>query len=204
MIRFASRSFAQSGEGQDRIKVVRFDSQVIAAVLADGARTLSGGARAAEHVVENLSQSCPKDFGALFDAVLALDYTLKADPIAGLSTFVSVYTNGLDFIGAVVGDSDALLIRGEQVSNLAPEKELLPLLGDGEAFPTVFTGTLEDSILLLCSDGLSKYISASDVLTICSHPTDPAAMADKLVNAVELPDGQQQDDISVIVIRADL
>ena len=83
---------------------------------------------------------------------------------------------------------------------MAPTKELRPLVGDGEAFPTVFSGNLENSVLVLCSDGLSKYISASDFVEICERITEPDSMIDDLINAVELPGGVLQDDLSVVVL----
>jgi len=200
MIRSAGRTLAQSGGGEDRIKIIQFDSKTIAAALADGAGGSSAGGRAAGYAVENLTQKHLTDYGELFDTILKLDHHLKVDPFAGLSTIVSIYTNELNFIGAVVGDSDALLIRDGMVSNLAPNKELQPLLGDGEAFPSVFSGSIENSVLILCSDGLSKYISSSDTLKICSENDDPSDIVDKLINAVVLSNGLLQDDVSVVVL----
>ena len=200
VLRSAGRCLAQHGEGQDRIKIIHSDSRKVSAVLADGAGGVIGGDRAADLVVKKLAKDSPADFAALFDWVLEVDRQLKLDPLAGLSTVVCIYTDGSQFSGAVVGDSDALLIREGEVSNLAPEKELKPLLGDGEAFPTVFSGSLKDSVLLLCSDGLSKYIAASDVVDICTQHHDPSTIVDKLIDAVSLPDGELQDDVSVIVI----
>ena len=200
VFRSAGRCLAQHGEGQDRIKIIHSDSRKVSAVLADGAGDVIGGDRAANLVVNTLAEYFPEDFAALFDQILELDRQLKLDPLAGFSTVVSVYTDGSHFSGAAVGDSDALLIRDGKVSNLAPEKELKPLLGDGEAFPSVFSGSLEDSVLLLCSDGLSKCIAASDVVDICTQHRDPNTIVDKLIDAVSLPDGELQDDVSVIVI----
>lgn len=200
MVRYAHRSLVHTGKGDDRVKVVELGENTVCAVLADGSGAVSGGRRAAELVVDKLSQKRPEDFGDLFDSILALDSQLKRDSQAGLSTVVSVYTMGLSFIGAVVGDSEALLIQDGKVSNLAPDKEIQPLVGDGEAFPTVFTGSLEGAIMLICSDGLSKYISAADVLSISSQLTDPVAIVDELINVIDLPEGELQDDVSVIVI----
>jgi len=54
--------------------------------------------------------------------------------------------------------------------------------------------------LILCSDGLSKYISSSDTLKICSENDDPSDIVDKLINAVVLSNGLLQDDVSVVVL----
>jgi len=107
MIRYAHRSLAKNGGGTDRIKVVEFDANTLCAVVADGSVAVSGGSRAADLIVEKLTQSQPEDFGSLFDSILELDSQLKIDPQAGLSTAVVVYTTGWSFNGAVVGDSEA-------------------------------------------------------------------------------------------------
>jgi len=200
MIRTASRSLAKKGKGQDRIKVSRIDSSTVAAVLADGAGGQVGGCRAADLVVDRLSKGLPADFASLFDTILELDRELQLDSSAGLSTVVAAYSVGSDFFGAIIGDSDALLITDGEIRNLAPEKEVKPLLGDGEAFPSVFSGSLVDSVLLLCSDGLSKYIPVSDVLDVCSRLNDPSSIADALLDRVELIGSQLQDDVSLIII----
>ena len=205
MIRIASRSQAKQGKGQDRIKVSRIDSSTVAAVLADGedeAAVVSGGARAAELVVEKLSQELPADYASLFDSILDLDRRLQVDSQAGLTTVVAVYAVGAEFFGAVIGDSDALLITNGEIRNLGAEKEVEPLLGDGEAFPTMFSGSLTNSVLLLCSDGLSKYIQLSDVLDICSRLDDPSSIADGLLGSVELLGTELQDDVSIVVMRS--
>lgn len=200
MIRTASKSLAQDRENEDRIKVRKLDTTTLSAILADGAGGIGGGARAAELVVNTLSLHFPKDFGSLFDQILDLDRELKLDPRAGISTLASVYFDDNRFFGAVIGDSDALLIQKGALENLTPDKEVKPLLGDGEAFPTMFTGILDNSILILCSDGLSKYISVTNVLSICVRSNDPVTIVDDLVSAVELADGKLQDDVSVIVL----
>ena len=200
VLRSAGRCLAQQGEGQDRIKIIHDDSREVSAVLADGGGSVIGGDRAADLVVKALAKDSPEDFAALFDRILELDLPLKLDHLAGFSTVVSIDTDCNRLNGPAVGDSDALLVREGKVSNLAPEKELKPLLGDGEAFPTVFSGSLEGSVLLLCSDGLSKYVAASDVVDICSRHPDPSTIVDELIEAVSLPDGKLQDDVSVIVI----
>lgn len=104
MIRTASRSVAQTGKGEDRIKVSDCDSSTITAVLTDGAGGTSGGGRAAGVVVDSLFRICPADSGELFDMILELDHQLKMDTYVGLSTVVSVYADGANFIGAVIGD----------------------------------------------------------------------------------------------------
>ena len=200
MIRIASRSQAKQGKGQDRIKVSRIDSSTVAAVLADGAAGVSGSARAAELVVEKLSQELPADYASLFDSILDLDRRLQVDSQAGLTTVVAVYAVGAEFFGAVIGDSDALLVTSGEIRNLGAEKEVKRLLGDGEAFPTMFSGSLTNSVLLLCSDGLSKYIQLSDVLDICSRLDDPSSIADGLLGSVELVGTELQDDVSLIVV----
>ena len=203
MIRIASRSQAKQGKGQDRIKVSRIDLSTVAAVLADGedgVAGVGGGSSAAELVVEKLSQELPADYASLFDSILDLDRRLQVDSQAGLTTIVVVYAVGAEFFGAVIGDSDALLITNGEIRNLGAEKEVKPLLGDGEAFPTMFSGSLTHSVLLLCSDGLSKYIQLSDVLDICSRLDDPSSIADGLLGSVELVGTELQDDISIIVM----
>jgi len=150
--------------------------------------------------VDRLSKGLPADFASLFDTILELDRELQLDSLAGLSTVVAAYSVGPDFFGAIIGDSDALLITDGEIRNLAPEKEVKPLLGDGEAFPAVFSGSLVNSVLLLCSDGLSKYIPVSDVLDVCSRLNDPSSIADALLDRVELVGSQLQDDVSLIII----
>jgi len=200
MISYASRVLAQSGEGEDRVKIKLFGSDNISAVLADGAGGVTDGGNAADLVVNTLSLEHITDFGVLFDSILEVDHLLKFDGNCGLSTVACVYTNGLEFIGASVGDSDVLLYRDGELENMASVKELKPLLGDGEAFPTVFAGSLDRAILLLVSDGLTKYISVSDVLEICMRFDNAEMIRNELLDSIELPNGQLQDDVSVVVI----
>ena len=103
VIRFASRVVSQNEKGQDRVKIVGHETDSSSVVLADGAGGVSGGERAAEISVEILTQIHPIDHGVLFDTILNLDYQLKTDLKAGLTTAVCVYTTGIEFIGAVVG-----------------------------------------------------------------------------------------------------
>lgn len=92
------------------------------------------------------------------------------------------------------------MIQDGNLTSLGAQKEVKPLLGDGEAFPTMFLDSLANSILLLCFDELSKYISVTDVLNIYARLDDPTSIVDDLIGALELPGGQLQDDVSVIVL----
>ena len=202
MISYASRVVARRGEGEDRVKINLSGAERISAVLADGAGGIAGGGSAADLVVSRLVLQHTTDFGFLFDSILEVDNLLQSDPSCGLTTVACVHTNGLEFIGGVVGDSDVLLYRAGELENLAPQKEFKPLLGDGNAFPTVFAGSLDHALLLLVSDGLTKYISSSDVLEICSNLADPEKIINELINSLELPNGQLQDDVSVVAIMS--
>ncbi len=200
MTRFAQRTISATALGQDKVKVTQCSSCKVVGVLADGIEQVPGGQMATEVVVNTLSQSWPDDFASLFDSLLALDYQIKVDNAAGLANALCVYVNETDFIGAVVGSSEALLISSRMLKNLASEKEIQPVLGDGEAFPTVFSGSLKGAVLLLCSDGLSKYISVEAVIEICSRLDNPESIVDELLDAMVLPEGELKEDASVIVL----
>jgi serine/threonine protein phosphatase PrpC len=178
----AVRIRGAGGAGQDRAVVA--GSRI---VLADGAGGTARGARAAERAVAQLAAS--DDFEAV-DAELVT--------LGGQATAVAIAIEGATLRGASVGDSEAWLVNGDDVTVLTERQQRKPLLGDGGLpvpFSSRFVGTL-----VVGSDGLFKYVARAHIVAACTAATVDE-VAEALIAAAELPSGGLQDDVSVIVCR---
>jgi serine/threonine protein phosphatase PrpC len=191
--------------GQDRLCLMQRENFVVA-IIADGAGGVAGGGAAADAVVARFGNSAhaPSD-EALFAAMVALDQRLAAENV-GLSTALVVVVEVDDqrviVRGVTVGDSEAVIISGDNIRDVTVDHYHKPLLGDGAAIPVVFSEQLADHETLVCgSDGLFKYVAIQKLAAIVrQHSNDLDAAAQALVAAVRLPSGDQHDDVCVALI----
>lgn len=180
---------------QDRAVVVPHEGGFVVA-LADGAGGTGNGAAAAEAVVEAVARVPGLDPEMLLDK---LDERLLQ--LGGQSTAVVVAIRGRELRGASVGDSGAWLIDGANVVELTAQQQRKPSLGDGAIvmpFTAPFRGTL-----LVASDGLLRYARRLDIAHVVASAASLQVAARELVSLVRLPDGGLQDDVSLVLARAD-
>jgi len=180
--------------GQDRAVVIpRADGLVVA--LADGAGGASNGALAAQMVVDAAARR-----GDPAELLLTCDEHLQN---VGLTTAIIVHVRANAVCGASVGDSAAWLIDGE-VIELTEHQRRKPLVGGG-CVPVAFRSErpLGAATLLVASDGLFSYAAAIDIARIVRAGRDLRETADALVELVRLPSGGLQDDVTIVLCRAD-
>lgn len=180
----------QRGDGQDRAKVIEREGEVIV-VLADGAGGTGNGARAAEAIVEAAGRAATWE--AMFEALE------RGGMAGGQATAVVMRVRGDRIEGTSVGDSEAWLV-GDEIEVLTERQVRKPLVGAG-CVPVAFGGALGGRTLVVGSDGLFKYARAADIARIARGP-ELAAAAKELVQAVRLPNGELQDDVSIVLVRA--
>jgi len=177
MIQLASGIIQQNKFGQDRISIQHHpDSTTI--VLADGSGGVAGGEEAANFITSNLSKKVfPQMAVVLMDEMLGIDSELIQHPAMGESTAILITISGVQFTGVA---------------------ESKPALGSTGCFPAVFQGDLESSRLLVCSDGLWKYLKKSEIEAALENVSIEVS-ADELLQKVKLPNGELQDDISFVI-----
>lgn len=162
---------------------------------------------------------------AVSEANLALRQKIIADPqLAGMgTTLVSILFSDTAAAVANLGDSRAYLLRGADVEHretvqitddhtygrLVADANQVPNLPDRLAryldgrtdgrSPDLATRHLQaGDRFLLCSDGLSSYVSHTQIHTVLSSLDEPAVVADRLVTLAL--DCGGPDNISVVVI----
>jgi serine/threonine protein phosphatase PrpC len=141
-------------------------------------------------------------------------------------TIVAVLCRGEKFSVAHVGDSRVYLIRDHEIHQLTADHSfvmeqvrrglmtqdeaehsklqnvILRALGPEESVePDLQDHELRSGdILLLCSDGLSRYVKDSDMFEIVSTASDLGSACDKLIEAAKA--GASDDNITCLLMRA--
>jgi serine/threonine protein phosphatase PrpC len=201
---FATSKQIQAGgsELQDRAEYFWNGSNLIL-ILADGAGGLSGGAKAAEFIVESVKQqigSTITNSQQLCAILASIDQKMSASGTFGETTCVVVILSDSGIIGASVGDSGVLGFSKIGVENLTANQVRKPLLGSGFAIPVGFTRNQLDGTLLIASDGLLKYTSQEKIAaTILAADFKNAAA--KLIELVRYQSGALPDDVSVLLAQ---
>jgi PPM family protein phosphatase len=201
----ASKIFGADGEADDRVGIFTRDRVVLLAV-ADGAGGQSGGAAAAQCIVDRAAERFRQP-GEVNDPVLwvawmrDLDRDIEADRGLGESTaVVCLVEDGQFLCGCSVGDSEGLLITPDAVVDLTRGQKRKPLIGSGRAQPQGFFVRRTVGTLLLGTDGLFKY-ATRDRITDVVRRESFAELLDRLVAAVRLPSGALQDDVGLVAFR---
>jgi serine/threonine protein phosphatase PrpC len=193
---------AGGSELQDRAEIFLNGSNLIL-VLADGAGGLSGGAKAAEFIVESVKQQVGSTIinsQQLCAFLTSIDQKMSARGTFGETTCVVVILSDSGIVGASVGDSGALVFSKTGVENLTANQVRKPLLGSGLAIPVGFTCSQLNGTLLIASDGLLKYTSQEKIAaTILAADFKNAAA--KLIELVRYQSGALPDDVSVLLAR---
>jgi serine/threonine protein phosphatase PrpC len=188
-------------ELQDRAEFFWCGSNLVL-VVADGAGGMSGGAEAAQFLVEGVKKkigSTSMNTDGLNELLTLLDREMVAIGAFGETTGVVVLSDSGVF-GASVGDSGAFVISKAGLENLTANQIRKPFLGSGRAIPIPFTRGLLNGTLLVATDGLLKYTGLEKIAaTILAADFDSAA--NKLVELVRYQSGALPDDISILLAR---
>lgn len=139
----------------------------------------------------------------MLDAALLLhdcDRDLSSRGRGGQSTAVVAIVDAHGIKGASVGDSEAWLVSSATQVALTSRQIRKPLIGSGEATPVSFNSEWHNEVLLLASDGLIKYGSASRIREIINS-TEIEEAPLRLIDSVRLRSGALQDDATVVLCR---
>jgi len=167
-------------------------------VVADGAGGISGGAAAAQAVVDHLRHLPAHPQHDWADVLRKLDQLLSSKGSFGETTVVVAFVTSEQIVGASVGDSGAWMFSLGIWLNLLEDQNRKPLLGSGAAVPVGFGPFPLGDRVILGSDGLFKYVKADRIGELAR--LDPMQLAVReLVAAARLPSGVLQDDVAVIV-----
>jgi len=176
-------------------------------VLADGASGMSGGAEAAEVVVEAARKAAesgslraPEDCMRILRAA---DTEAEEHPVAGISTGVLAVVTEESVFGASVGDSKAWWFGNDSESfeDLTANQIRKPFLGTGRARPVSFSMPIEAGVLLVASDGLMDYGKPDEIQAVVRGSDDLEQAARALIELVMYPWGKLPDDVTVALCR---
>jgi PPM family protein phosphatase len=172
-------------------------------VLADGAGGMSGGAEAAEFVMQRVkieAGSAVLSPEALSNLLSAVDREMAAIGAYGETTCVLAAVSEAGIVGASVGDSGVLYVSETGVDHVTANQCRKPFVGSGRANPVGFSlGPLQGT-LLVASDGLLKYTSAGRIAE-AARSSDLNEVLRKLVGLVRFPSGMLPDDLSILLAR---
>jgi serine/threonine protein phosphatase PrpC len=195
-MRYAIATDSSNTENQDCACVIQQDAETLIIGLADGAGGYSGGAQAAQFVINALQQITNEHPSAF---LRRLDQQIVQDKTAGETTAIVLQIHKDQLIGASVGDSATWLINGNEVDDLTQQQQRKPLLGSGHATPKAFRHQLTTGFLLIASDGLVKYLSVDTIVKQLNKTRELTQCAQQLIALVRYPSGQLPDDVTVVL-----
>jgi serine/threonine protein phosphatase PrpC len=186
---------------QDRLSVLNHGDKTIIA-LADGAGGMSGGAQAAQYVIDQTQQHIsaihnPTDCETLLHKI---DRDLADRASGGETTGIILAIDQTQVFGASVGDSEAWFFATDQKHHLTKGQFRKPLLGSGEALAVKFQHPATPGILLVASDGLWKYTSYEKIADSLKQGLTPD-LPQRLVSLVRLRSGALHDDIAIATLE---
>lgn len=184
-------------------------------LLADGVGGLEHGERASDqtlHVIMREYYRSPADTIAarLVEAVRAANTALRQQPNSGATTLIAAVICGDTLTVAHVGDSAAFWLDGSGIHKLTEEHVMYPdpqnpkkrkltrAVGhqDQITVDTVSGPVSTGGRLLLCSDGVTRYLDEAQCYDLCA--ADPADAVTAIVNAANQAGGA--DNISAVVV----
>jgi len=194
---------AQTVGSDDRVAVYQ-KSDILIAVVADGAGGMSGASEAADYFLKLVQKKILTAANYINDRyccqmLLEVDSLLYKHPIAGETTGIIAVINNNCIVGASVGDSEAYLISNKSWQ-LTEHQYRKPLLGSGAAIPIAFGPINLDGTLILGSDGLFKYADFGEISHIIKS-SQPKEGILRLFDLLRLPSGSFMDDVAVIIAK---
>lgn len=202
----AAASYREATE--DRLGVHQIDRGVVV-VVADGVGGVSGGGRAANLAVKIVAAAVLQGTFNRFSADPWVELLIHADAIiasdrhAGETTVVVVaIAEDGRVVGASCGDSGAVIVKTSgDLDDLTAGQHKKRRLGSGRATPTRFERATLDGTLVIATDGLFSYARPQAVARVAVEHDDLEETAEALVQAVRLPSGILQDDVTVVLMR---
>ena len=183
---------------EDRGEIIYLPDGFCIAV-ADGAGGISGGAEAADLVIQTVSsviKSVTTDLGCV-STLTSIDGLIFDDARAGETTGLIVVVKPDRLYGASVGDSAAWLFNGESSQELTRGQKKKPFLGAGGVLPHAFAVEVLQGSLVVATDGLWKYTGIEAIEAVVRE-NGPENLAKKLIELVRLKSGTLPDDVCVI------
>ncbi len=184
-------------ENQDRVSIVENDEDILI-ILSDGAGGTSGGTEAAEFTVNNLLISNAQN---PVDTLRDLDESIFTNPKTGEATVVYLRISEGKISGASIGDSEAWLIQGEKIVDITENQHRKPLLGTGRAIVKGFHDIPFVGTLIVASDGLTKYVPISKIISTITDNNNLDVCCIKLIELVRYKSGILSDDTTVILCK---
>jgi serine/threonine protein phosphatase PrpC len=172
-------------------------------VVADGAGGTSGGAEAAQAVVDHLRLAVDsgRELNARGLRQLLLESSLELEN-RGQTTAVVLVIDRHQIVGASVGDSGAWLVEEREWKELTLGQPRKPLLGGGFAEPFTFVAKTIDAELLVATDGVLKYANGDSVRALLRNRLLSAeSCCHAVIDAARLSNGALQDDAAAVVVR---
>ena len=190
---------ASNATSQDRADVfARGETAVL--VVADGAGGHGDGALAADAALEHVRDvvldptfdlARPTSWCSLF---VALDRSIAA---FGETTVVVVVLAPGMLLHVHAGDSEAWVVRDDDVVRLTRQGEARARLGSNQAKPFAAVRGELDGRLVVATDGLFRHAAAGDIVALV-RTARFGGLADALVALPRLPSGAWPDDVAVL------
>lgn len=182
---------------EDRVAVIQQPARTVI-VVADGAGGVGYGEMAAQSVVEEVQREHARIHSA--DQWAELLRQIDCRISLGESTAVVVDVRPYGIAGASVGDSQAWIVRGENIVKLTQHQKRKPLLGSGSAIPVPFMHAPLDGLLLVATDGFYNYADLYQFRRMLVE-ADFWSIPRRCVEMVRLSSGELSDDVGIIAAR---
>lgn len=192
-----ARNEASGKVSQDQYDHWQTDEGLIVA-FADGA----GGSGDGLHAAKATVQCIKSHLDALTDAAACERVLKQADHqiSGGESTGIVIAIRDGRLFGASAGDSGAMVVDYEDVTNLTGHQHQKPRLGSRLANPVGFENTFEAGVLIVSSDGFWNYVKRDQLILTCANLDFPVS-GKQLTDLVRLKSGELIDDVGIVVVR---
>ncbi len=182
---------------QDRVAVFSEPDRCVI-VVADGAGDTGAGGRAATGVVDAVRRAFIGTTSPEGWCSLLRQSDAQIGP--GESTAVVVDVQVDRVCGASVGDSQAWVVNGADITDLTVRQHRKPLLGSGEADPVGLSHGRLDGLLIVATDGFCNYVKRAEVVKVLPYE-EFTVLPKRLVSLVRLRSGKLNDDVGIVVCR---
>ena len=200
---------------EDCMELVSFSKYEILGIIADGMGGFHNGKLASQFSVDRFVDlysagdlSVKKKKKKINKEILSYSYNIGIENKVG-TTFLAgeILYNRLKFFS--VGDSSLFLFRKNKLERLNRHQEkkgyLTNYLGYS-SFSNAENGEIlleKNDIVLMCSDGLDKFLSFDEIEDIMKHSKNKSSkrIVRKLMDALIEKKSGKQDNVSIIVIK---
>ncbi len=183
-------------------RVVRTGDDSLLALLADGAGGTSGGRESATWALDELERRLKSvRIGREPLRHVMSELAVEAqERSAGQTTLIVVQLTGTRLVGASIGDSEVRLFDPTSCQTLTDGQQRKP---PEAASPRIHSFEAElqfNALLVIASDGLWRF-AHEPLPAVDTVRGSLPSIATALIDAARLPNGQLQDDVSLIAIR---